>query len=75
MRKAILTIASAALLGACSAPQWIAPPGMSDEQARIAAYQCRRDAQATLNHGTSMLLVAIDQGFDCMHSHGFTQRR
>lgn len=74
MTKTASALALVMLTAACGSPQWYHPT-MTDDQARVAAYNCQRDAQALIaSGGTSMLLVAVDQGYDCMTAHGFKRR-
>ena len=64
---------TAAGLSACASGEWVPPPGMPAEQARVQHYECVRDGQNMIAMSTSNLLVAISQTRDCLAAHGFRQ--
>ena len=72
MRRWLLIVAVVTLAG-CAPKQWHAPPWMSEQEARIAHDECRREAANLVGQSIDNALVALYRGQQCLTAKGFRQ--
>jgi hypothetical protein len=73
-RRVAAALITSAALSACAGPEWVPPPGMDAQQARVKFYECQRDGQQMIAVSAVNMMMALQQSRDCLAAHGFTTR-